>query len=1029
VLLSVAFGQAGLSANAGGPSLSMGQSRSGSGSAVVGGGSSSVSTDRTTAAAGSLTVDLDQWANKPGQGWQNGDLNKNNSAYHEGDVVPFRLAMEGLSDGSHTIHLNYDFTAGGHEAYDFLASYDVTENPGLCASGGGAVSSMCPSLPAPDSHAFPGDSFSPGPPTHSGLTVNGAIAAAAISRNLLLYGGTITNIAAPTHSGPTNNNSSGDMVVTFTTSGGSALFAWGAHIASSDYWVTGTGDANGAAAVSGAPWHMRTQALDDSGNKNQDRSIQPSAIIKLVPAIAVTKTCPANATVGDTIQYTIEVSNTGADQLNDVTVTDPVLGGDLSGSFADTLAVGASESHDFPYTLTGSPDPVVNTVTVDAKGAQDATAVTDSADCTTDVLSPDLTITKTADAGQVNAGDDIGFTVTLTNGGDGAAYGVQINDPLPGGNGVDWSIDANDPAQSCSISGSAPSQTLSCGPLTLAAGHSLTVHVTSATDPTSCGDYDNTASFTSSNDGSGEASDSVTVNCPDVTITKTADAGQVNAGDDIGFTVTLTNGGDGAAYGVQINDPLPAGSGVSWSIDSNTPAQSCSITGSAPSQTLVCGPTTVLPGDSITVHVTSATDATSCGDYDNTASFTTTNDGSGNASDSVTVNCPDLTITKTADAGSVNAGDAIGFTVILTNGGAGDAYGVQINDPLPGGNGVDWSIDANDPAQSCSISGSAPSQTLSCGPLTLAAGHSLTVHVTSATDPTSCGDYDNTASFTSSNDGSGEASDSVTVNCPVGITLDKTTENGTTFHVGDTVQYAFLVALESPDDVPLGDVTLTDDTGICDSAPTFDSGDTNGNGLLEQGETWKFTCTHVVTGDDPSLIHNVATVQGTSADERTVTATDDQDVTVIHPAIKIVKTVDPQSGAPGDTVTYTYVVKNIGDTTLYDISVDDDVIGHIGEIAQLDPGDSVTLTKDFVLPAGSATVTNVGTATGTDVLGTQVSDDDDAFVTIVEAENPPPSNPPTAFTGSDAARLGLIAGLMLALGVLALVLGRRRHQA
>jgi LPXTG-motif cell wall-anchored protein len=149
---------------------------------------------------------------------------------------------------------------------------------------------------------------------------------------------------------------------------------------------------------------------------------------------------------------------------------------------------------------------------------------------------------------------------------------------------------------------------------------------------------------------------------------------------------------------------------------------------------------------------------------------------------------------------------------------------------------------------------------------------------------------------------------------------------------------------------------------------------------------------------------------------------------VICPAIQITKTVDPKSGNPGDTVTYTYVVKNVGDTTLYDVSVDDDVIGHIGDIARLDPGDSVTLTKDFVLPAGSPVVTNVGTATGTDVLGHQVSDDDDAFVTIVEAANPPPATPPTAFTGSDAARLGLIAGLMLVVGVVALILGRRRRE-
>src|SRR6476659_7261833 len=212
LLFSVAFGQAGLSAWAGGLSLSMGQSKAGSGSVAKSSTSGPTATSLTTAAAGSLNVNLDQFANQPGQGWQNGDLNGNNSSYGEGDVVPFRLAIEGLAAGQHTIHLNYDFLTGGSEAYVFLTTWTITENPNKCAdpSAGGA-SSHCPNgLGAADLHAFPGDPFTPA--VSPGLSVNGAMAFSGVSRNLTMYGGTVNGVTDPAHA-----SGKGDMVVTFTT--------------------------------------------------------------------------------------------------------------------------------------------------------------------------------------------------------------------------------------------------------------------------------------------------------------------------------------------------------------------------------------------------------------------------------------------------------------------------------------------------------------------------------------------------------------------------------------------------------------------------------------------------------------------------------------------------------------------------------------------------------------------------------------------------------------------------------------------
>ena len=233
-------------------------------------------------------VNLDQWASSD-KAWQNGNLNGNNSRYPEGGIVPFRLAVEGLSAGPHSIHINYDFTAGGHKAYDFLATWDVTNAKGtICGKAGGAISSMCPSLPSASSAAFPSDPFK-----LDGLTVHGAEVYSASPRRLTIWGGTITSISGPTHSGSTSGNSSADFLVRFRSNGPAVLLAWGGHLAQSAFWNRSNGGASdGAGQVSGAPWHMRTLQLDGSGNKNQDRSIQPSAIVGELAPFALAPATP-----------------------------------------------------------------------------------------------------------------------------------------------------------------------------------------------------------------------------------------------------------------------------------------------------------------------------------------------------------------------------------------------------------------------------------------------------------------------------------------------------------------------------------------------------------------------------------------------------------------------------------------------------------------------------------------------------------------------------------------------------------------
>jgi hypothetical protein len=239
-------------------------------------------------ATAATTVNLDQWASSD-LAWQNGNLNGNNSRYPEGGIVPFRLAMEGLAVGVHSIHINYDVTAGGHKAYDFLATWNVTNASGkICATSGGGISSMCPNMPTSSSMAFPNDPF-----VMDGLSVHGAQAYSAAPRQLTIWGGTILSISTPAHTGPTSGNSSGDMLVRFRATGPAVLLAWGGHLGQSAYWnrLNG-GTSDGAGMVSGSPWHMRTLQLDGSGNKNQDRSISPSAIVGELPPFALAPPTP-----------------------------------------------------------------------------------------------------------------------------------------------------------------------------------------------------------------------------------------------------------------------------------------------------------------------------------------------------------------------------------------------------------------------------------------------------------------------------------------------------------------------------------------------------------------------------------------------------------------------------------------------------------------------------------------------------------------------------------------------------------------
>src|SRR5262249_589665 len=152
---------------------------------------------------------------------------------------------------------------------------------------------------------------------------------------------------------------------------------------------------------------------------------------------------------------------------------------------------------------------------------------------------------------------------------------------------------------------------------TLAAGQSLSVHVTGATtfadvsSTTFTGTLPNTATVTATNEAPAlqgqKAGATITVVAPGVTVSKAADQSTINAGQTAGFPVTIKNVGATPATGVALSAALPAGLGsdVVWAIDTavGNPGSFQIANGAL----ALNGVTTLSAGQSLSVHITGAT--------------------------------------------------------------------------------------------------------------------------------------------------------------------------------------------------------------------------------------------------------------------------------------------------------------------------------------------------------------------------------------------------------------------------------------
>ncbi|MDZ7906721.1 MAG: hypothetical protein U5N55_13850 [Cypionkella sp.] len=725
-------------------------------------------------------------------------------------------------------------------------------------------------------------------------------------------------------------------------------------------------------------------------------------------ALSVVKTAnpPAGAAVGNTITYTIVTTNTGNQTLNPVVVSDPkvpALTCDVAAPIS--LAPGAFVTCTGPYVVTQADvdaELIENTATASGTPPNGAPPISNTGEVDYIPAAPNnsMTLAKSGafnDAnmnGLADLGETISYSFAVTNTGNQTLFDLAVNDPLLTPNLVG------------TIASLAPgaSQTLTA-----------TYPITQANIDAGAGELDNTASL-DANDPDGvpiaQVSDDATVTlnrAPEIEVEKTGvlvdtnNNGRDDAGDTINYTFTVRNTGNVTLTGITLADTSFPGivmaGGPIASLAPNA-VDTATFTASYVVQQAALNGDFAAPGDDETIR----NEVTATGTYQGPLGPLTTTDT--DIEDVSFTPAPSVEIIKTADTSALStppqAGDVITYTFEVRNTGSVTLSNVTVTDL--------------NPAIVFNGAPVAPIATLLPGQVdntTYSASYTLTID-----------DFDlekvvNTASVSAlppnsvtpiTDTDQVETPIDSTASMEVRKTIDASTSLSSPPQAGDTVQYAIVVV--NTGNKRLSNVTVSDpllgmvdvavgtlDPGATSTLPlanippyTLTQADVN-NGFVENQATGEGEANDPANPGTPFVITD-------ASDDPTNPANDDPNadgnpddptrlpLTQVD-RLSLVKTgsfVDANTNGRadvGEQVNYAFTVKNEGNTTISNITLDDPLAGIVlsgGPIAQLLPGqtDATTFTGSVVLTQAMITagqVDNRATVTGEDPDGNPVEDE------------------------------------------------------
>ena len=378
------------------------------------------------------------------------------------------------------------------------------------------------------------------------------------------------------------------------------------------------------------------------GNKTIFKNVD---VPEITPKKDVNNTTP---NFGENVAYTIVVSNDGISDAKQVVITDTLVKG-LKFLGANYNGVYDENTHTVTWTLdidAGKTVELKVNVTVEDYGVLVNRVTVGDKTSSVDIAVPEIIPDKTANVTDANFGDNVTYTVTVTNDGDVDASQVVIVDQL--GNGLKY--------VSSSDGGVWDEKTNTVTWIVdLSAGKTKTLNVVATV--VGYGNVTNSLAV-------GNKTSKINVNVPEITPNKTVDNKNPNFGDNVTYTIVVSNDGAADAKNVVVKDILAPGFKF---IEANYGGVY----------------------DELTRTVIWIVDVNAKGHVDLTIKVTvedygvlTNNVTVGNKTSSVNITVPEIIPNKTADIENPNFGDEVTYTVNITNVGKSNAVNVAVRDVL-----------------------------------------------------------------------------------------------------------------------------------------------------------------------------------------------------------------------------------------------------------------------------------------------------------------------------------------------------------